>query len=131
MIERLVTNRAKGAAPTEEGAAWTFREGTESAMEKEATARHFTLGLAGRARNVAPLLAERVPLADARLLLDVGGGTGIYSIACLQKYPQLEAIVWDRPEVLKVALEMATAYGVLDRLDCRPGDMFRDPVPAG
>src|SRR5205085_767034 len=37
---------------------------------------------------------------------------------------------WDRPEVLKVAHEFAEAYGVADRLECRPGDMFRDDVPA-
>ena len=61
----------------------------------------------------------------------VGGGTGIYSIAWLQRYPNLTAIVWDRPEVLKVAHEMAEAHGVADRLECRPGDMFRDPVPNG
>src|SRR6202035_5176506 len=36
-----------------------------------------------------------------------------------------------RPEVLKVAAEMAETYGVADRLERRPGDMFRDPVPAG
>ena len=45
--------------------------------------------LAGRAKNVAPVLAERVPLDDAKLLVDIGGGTGIYSIALLQKNPQL------------------------------------------
>lgn len=100
-------------------------------MDREATARHLTLALAGRAKNVAPVLAARVPLDDSQLLLDVGGGTGIYSIACLQKNPGLHAIVWDRPEVLKVAAEMANAYGVADRLECRPGDMFRDALPAG
>jgi hypothetical protein len=130
MVERLRSNRPAGATE-EKGAAFIYREGIESAMEREATARHLTLALAGRAKNVAPLLAERVPLDGARRLLDVGGGTGIYSIACLRKNPQLRAIVWDRPEVLKVAQEFAAAYGVVDRLECRPGDMFRDPVPAG
>jgi hypothetical protein len=33
--------------------------------------------------------------------------------------------------VLKVAREMADAYGVADRLECRAGDMFVDAVPAG
>ena len=37
--------------------------------------------------------------------------------------------MWDRPEVLKVAAEMAAAYGVADRLECRPGDMFADAAP--
>ena len=59
----------------------------------------------------------------------MGGGTGIYSIACLEHHPNLRAIVWDRPEVLKVADEMARRHGVADRLELRPGDMFADAVP--
>jgi hypothetical protein len=43
----------------------------------------------------------------------------------------LRAIVWDRAEVLKVAREMGQLYGVSDRLECWPGDMFDDPVPEG
>jgi predicted O-methyltransferase YrrM len=130
MVERLRSNRPAGHRP-DEGAAFIYREGLESAMEKEAAARRLTLALAGRSRNIAPILAERVPLSRARLLLDVGGGTGLYSVACLRKNPHLHAVVWDRPEVLKVAAEMAAAYGVSDRLECRPGDMFKDALPAG
>ena len=130
MIERLRTNRPTGATDSDEGTAFIYREGTESAMEAEASARFLTLSLAGRAKNVAPVLAERVPLDDARTLLDVGGGSGIYSIAWLRRHPALRAVVWDRPEVLKVAREMAEQYGVADRLECVPGDMFVDPVPS-
>jgi len=128
MVERLRTNRPAGAAD-DDGAAFIYREGIESAMEREASARHLTLALAGRARNVAPVLAERAGLDQARCLLDVGGGTGIYSIAALKRHPGLHAIVWDRPEVLKVASEMASQFGVADRLECRAGDMFHDTVP--
>jgi len=130
MVERLRTNRPAGMKPEEAGTAFIYREGVASAMEKEAEARRLTLALAGRARNVAPVLAERLPLTEARVLLDVGGGTGLFSIGCLRKNPELRAIVWDRPEVLKVAAEMAATHGVSDRLECRPGDMFTDPVPA-
>jgi hypothetical protein len=129
MIERLETNRPAGSAADEEGAAFIFKEGVASAMEAETSARSLTMALAGRARNVAPVLAEKCPLDDARLLLDVAGGTGIYSIAWLLRHPNLRAIVWDRPEVLKVAVEMAHAYGVFDRFEARPGDMFKDPMP--
>ena len=72
----------------------------------------------------------RYPLGDADMLLDVGGGTGIYAIAWLQQHPRLRAIVWDRPEVLKVAAEMAESFGVADRLQCQAGDMLRDSPPA-
>lgn len=131
IIERLRTNQPAGAKPQEQGVAFIYREGISSAMEQEAAARKFTLALAGRAKNVAPALARNVPLGEARVLLDVGGGTGIYSIACLKRYPNLRAIVWDRPQVLKVAREFAEAAGVADRLRLEPGDMFADRVPEG
>ena len=130
-VERLRTNQPASGKVDQPGAAFIYRQGLESAMEKEASARRLTLALAGRAVNVAPVLAQRLPLPDARQLLDVGGGTGIYSIAWLQQHPRLRALVWDRPEVLKVAMEMAVTYGVADRLQCVPGDMFHDPVPPG
>lgn len=57
MIERLKTNRPAGASNSDEGTAFIYREGTESAMEAEASARFLTLSLAGRAKNVAPVLA--------------------------------------------------------------------------
>ena len=120
-----------GMPPKKSGVAFIYRKGMDSAMEEEAAARKLTLALAGRAKNCAPVLAQKVDLRKTRVLLDAGGGTGIYSIACLQQYPALRAIVWDRPEVLKVAAEMAAAYGVANRLECRPGDMFADPVPEG
>lgn len=155
MIARLKTNRPAGAddasddatgiSPVEQsshnensavsressdGTAFIFREGTASAMDIEASARFLTMSLAGRAKNVAPVLSERVSLDGVKTLLDVGGGSGIYSIAWLRRHPELRAIVWDRPEVLKVASEMALQYGVTDRLECVPGNMFADPVPA-
>jgi SAM-dependent methyltransferase len=131
MVERLRTNRAPGMAENEGGVAFIYREGIRSAMDQEASARHLTLALAGRAKNVAPVLSERVPLDGSKLLLDVGGGSGMYAVAYLRRFPGLRAIVWDRAEVLKVSREMAENYQVSDRLECRPGDMFADPLPDG
>lgn len=131
MVERLRTNRPPGTAENESGVAYIYREGIRSAMDQEESARHLTLALAGRAKNVAPVLAERISLGDTRLVVDVGGGSGMYAVALLRRHARLRAIVWDRAEVLKVAREMAEQYGVGDRLECRPGDMFADPVPEG
>jgi hypothetical protein len=130
MTERLRTNRPQTARP-DEGAAYMYKDGVDSAMDADAPARRLTLALAGRARNVAPVLAQRYPLDDAKCLLDVGGGTGIYAVEFLRANPSLRAIVWDRPAVLRVAAELAKGSGVEDRLELRPGDMFADPVPTG
>ena len=94
MVERLRTNRPASVGE-DGGTAFIYREGLKSAMDQEALARHFTLALAGRAKNVAPVLAERVPLKGVHRLLDMGGGTGIYSVALLRKYPDLQAVILD------------------------------------
>ncbi|HTN74748.1 MAG TPA: methyltransferase [Pirellulaceae bacterium] len=128
MIQRLKTNKPAGESK-KEGTAFIYKEGRESAMEHEASARFLTLALAGRAKNVAPYLAAKIALPGVTKLLDVGGGTGIYSIALLQKNPELRAVVYDRPEVLKVAAEMAESFGVANRLELVPGDMFTGQLP--
>ncbi|QOV91825.1 methyltransferase [Humisphaera borealis] len=134
MVRRLKQNTATpektdtGAATT----AFTFREGAgESAMDHEASARKLTLALAGRAKNVAPAMAAKLRLSGVKTLLDVGGGTGIYSLALLRANPSLKAIIWDRPEVLKVAREFAEEHQLLDRVELRAGDMFAGEVPQG
>jgi len=137
MVERLRTNKpfgadaAKGNANPGDaaGTAFIYREGTPSAMEVEDSARRLTLALAGRAKNVAPALAQVVDASGCRTLLDVGGGTVIYSIALVQRNPQLRAIVYDRPDVLKVAAELVAQYGVEDRIELVAGDMFVDRLP--
>lgn len=130
MVQCLKTNRPAHAEKSDTGAAFIYRDGLESAMEEEASARRLTLALAGRAKNVAPVLAERISWRGS-VLLDVGGGTGIYSIAWLRRRPGARAIVFDRPEVLKIAAEFAKEYGVADRLECHPGDMFTSALPSG
>ena len=129
LVERLRTDRPSGADDKGKGAAFIFRDGLESAMEQEASARSLTLALAGRAKNVAPFMASRLDLGGVQHLLDVGGGTGLYAIALLQTSPKLTATILDRPEVLKVAAEFADAAGVRDRLKLQPGDMFTAPLP--
>lgn len=131
MLDRLLANRPADSEKPDTGAAFIFREGIESAMEKAASARFLTLSLSGRAMNVAPVLAQKYSLKDSNLLLDVGAGSGLYSIAFLEMNPRLKAILWDGSEVLKVAKDFLKAGNLESRSECLPGDMFRDKVPEG
>ncbi len=128
MVERLRTGQPAGLS--KDGAAFIYRSGMKSAMEQSELAEHFTLALSGRAKNVAPYLADAISLNGCQSLLDLGGGTGIYSIGFLKANPNLRAIVFDRPEVLKTAERFAREYSVSDRMDLLSGDMFEDKLPA-
>jgi len=133
MVERLRSNRPSGAhthTAGDPGTTHTFRDGVPSALDAEASARESTLCLAGRARNVAPYLGERIRLPDARVLLDVGGGSGIYAYEILRTHPQLRAVILDRPEVLKVAKDCARDWGVGERVEFQPADLLKDVYPS-
>lgn len=122
--------RPAPSATTDSGTAFTFRSDKPSAMDDPDLARFLTVSLAGRGRCVAPVLAQVAPpMPHESTLLDIGGGSGFYSIAYLQANPGMKAVVWDRPEVLKVAQENAEIYDVADRLTCVGGDMFSDLFP--
>ena len=74
---------------------------------------------------------KQVDLAGRRRLLDLGGGSGAYSIEAAKAYPDLRAIVFDLPPVAVVAREYIARHGVADRVTAMAGDFTADDFPAG
>jgi hypothetical protein len=72
---------------------------------------------------------RQVDLSGRRRLLDLGGGSGAYSIVAAQTWPQLQAIVLDLPPVVVVAREYIAQHGVADRVTAVAGDFTRDEFP--
>lgn len=114
------------------------KEGDEpSPMDDPKTARSLTLGLAGRARHLSPIVAVSLPKRDGHLL-DVAGGTGYYTYEWLMANPTATATVLDRPPVLAVAAELLDEFAqsgrpgaenVGERVTFLPGDMLVGDLP--
>jgi hypothetical protein len=64
-------------------------------------------------------------------LLDVGGGSGCYSIALAQAYTNLHCTVMDLPTMCAEAENYINTAGVSDRVDTVAVDMFREQWPTG
>jgi demethylspheroidene O-methyltransferase len=94
-------------------------------------AREFTRMLAEVHRPLADAIAERVSLDGAQRLLDVGGGSGVVSLALLRRSPVLEAVVLDVANVCAAGREIAAEASSSDRIDYRPCDFLSDDLPAG
>ena len=77
------------------------------------------------------LFAKDVDMSERSLILDLGGGSGAYCIAAVQRYPHLKAIVLDFPPVCNVAREFIAQWGMQDRISTHPGDFTTDPFPSG
>ena len=72
-----------------------------------------------------------VDLSQRHTLLDLGGGSGAYSITAAKTWPQLRAIVFDLPPVAEVARGYIAENGVADRVSAMAGDFTRSDFPAG
>ena len=69
-------------------------------------------------------------LGDA-VLLDLGGGSGAFSIEAVKRYPGLSAVVFDLPQVVAVTEQIIQETGLTSRITCAGGDLRIDPWPAG
>ena len=66
-----------------------------------------------------------------RRWLDIAGGSGCYSIAACEKFPELTSTVLDLPNVLTVTREYVAKHGLTDRIDTVTGDFFEPGMPTG
>jgi acetylserotonin N-methyltransferase len=101
------------------------------AMERPDFAVHFTAAMDCRGILLGPALAKKLDLSNSRALLDIAGGSGIYSCALAAGNPHLRATVLERQPVDRIAGECIAKRGCSDRVSVHAGDMFTSPLPAG
>jgi hypothetical protein len=95
-------------------------------------ARAFTLAMRDGARLIAPEVAAEIDLADRRLLLDLGGGPGVYAAAFARRFPDLRVVVVDMPDVVSVAKELLRSEkDVRDRVGFHGADLNTGSLPDG
>jgi SAM-dependent methyltransferase len=80
-----------------------------------------------------PLALDVILARRPRRILDVGGNTGKFAIACTQRAPEVSVTIVDLPGQLAIAGENARAAGVGDRVDGVGMDLLdhRQPLPSG
>jgi len=80
---------------------------------------------------MAQRIAEAVSPGTSRSLLDVGGGSGTYTIAFLRAVPNLRATLFDLPEVIEMARERLRKEDLLDRVSLVAGSYYLQEFPEG
>lgn len=70
-------------------------------------------------------------LRPASRVLDVGGGTGSWSIALAEADPALTATIFELPEVAAIAEERLSKSGFSSRIDVFAGELLTGELPRG
>jgi 2-hydroxy-4-(methylsulfanyl)butanoate S-methyltransferase len=79
----------------------------------------------------ARLMAKRVELDGRKRLLDVGGGSGAYTLAFCAANPQLSATILDFPQTIDTARRYAQEAGFAARIAHLAGSAITTDWPAG
>jgi SAM-dependent methyltransferase len=115
---------------------WVVRSGHPAEVESsvrgpEADQESFIGAMHDVSNRVAgPLIRESNP-GGFRCVLDVGGGSGTWTLAWLEAEPRARAILFDLPAVIPMARQRLTRCGVADRVELVAGDFYADPLPQG
>ena len=112
------------------------RSGTAASREESAGrapewTEAFIAAMHRNASERAPLVLRAVGATGLRRMLDVGGGSGAYSIAFAKANPTLHADILDTAAVEPIANRHIQAAGVADRVHVRAGDLRTDPLGEG
>jgi SAM-dependent methyltransferase len=107
----------------------------EKMRQDPARAREFTRMLfevhQPLAKAVSELLADSLDFTSVQRLMDLGGGSGVVSMALMRKYPTLRAVVVDIENVCIAGREIAEEEGLADRISYHPAEFAHDEFPTG
>jgi hypothetical protein len=90
-------------------------------MDDPQEALSFSRGQHSGSLGPAVVLARTVDFKGARRLLDVGGGSGAFSITLCRRFPELRATILDFPSVQAAATAFVREAGMSERIDFIPG----------
>jgi ubiquinone/menaquinone biosynthesis C-methylase UbiE len=102
----------------------------EQPAQREAVYAGVVAGIGRLFAAPAKDLAASIERAPERVL-DIGCGSGVWSLAIAERFPHARVTGLDLPEVLKVFEGRATDLGLRNRIEMLGGDMHAVEIPGG
>lgn len=125
LAEVLRTGEPSSWSSAETGQDWSSR------LSDPAFAQRVTAAMDARGRYLGPAMAEEIADLSPRRILDVGGSSGVYACAVVDRFPNAEAAVFERQPVDVAARTLLAERGYGKRVDVLVGDMFDGSLPDG
>jgi SAM-dependent methyltransferase len=91
----------------------------------------FITAMHDRAIKQAPQQLKSIDLSGVKSLLDIGGGSGAYSMEFVNRKPEIEATVFDLPNVIPITKKFLEKDGCSGKIKTFAGDYTKDELPVG
>ncbi len=73
----------------------------------------------------AEALKNAVDLSGCKVMVDAGGGSGLYSIVLCQNNPELKSIILDMKKTLDITKEIISSYNMNERITLQEADITK------
>jgi (2Fe-2S) ferredoxin/predicted O-methyltransferase YrrM len=93
--------------------------------------RNFITAMERIAKDRAALVVKALGTAGVHRTLDLGGGSGAYSIAFAKASPEVRCEILDIPDVVPITTEYVNKAGVSAQVSVRPGNMLKGDFGSG
>ncbi|MFQ5456820.1 MAG: methyltransferase [Nitrospirota bacterium] len=93
--------------------------------------KNYIMGMHNRALSQSGVLMNMVDLSGKKQIFDVAGGPGTFTIMYCLKHPDLQGIVFDLSQTLKITKEIIQQYNIGHRVSTREGDYRKDDFGSG
>ncbi len=123
--------RLRKSGSTRETTVLTHPDYVVQMSEDSEQAQRFTHMLYELHQPLAEELADFLDLSGVHRLMDLGGGSGVMSLALLRRYPELTATVVDISTVCATGREIAAENSLADRITYHPADFLREELSSG
>ncbi len=79
----------------------------------------------------APAQISKIDLNNVESILDVGGGSGCFCMAFLNRKPELKTAIFDLPNVIPISKKILENEGFSGKIGHYKGDYTKDELPIG
>lgn len=100
-------------------------------IDKDAWVNSFIAAMDRNAKERSGMIVMSIASPGIKRVLDLGGGSGAYSIALARAVPGLKADILDTPEVVPLARAYIDKAGLAGWISVREGNMLTDALGEG
>ena len=120
-LESLVRNGPSPAAPDDKNM-------SDESMWADSARLSAAYQYGGEVQRMADVIRGLEEFPRMKRMLDMGGGSGFYTIAAVVAHPSMSGVIFEQPAVARVASGFVKEYGMEHRIDIVSGNYLEDDL---
>ncbi len=90
--------------------------------------KSFIAAMHYRALKEAKIVSYMLNFENVKKMLDLGGGSGAFTMQFIETHPEIEAVIFDQPDVIQLTKVYAENFALKNKISFIEGDYLKDNI---